>query len=163
MPWLTRHLSLPGRCLRLDGQWNSSRCSEGRQNGRWSGQTWHLYIIISSLSRHDFVLHTYMHTHTHTHTFKSHFPGECSLASCPLIFIIQCLASGYASQHILSRSLSLEIETVAAGRASRVKISWGASLGLLSLSSAAGLLVAVQSEACERGPVINKRPHQSQT
>ena len=108
-------------------------------------------------------IYAHTHTHTHTHTFKSHFPGECSLASCPLIFIIQCLASGYASQHILSRSLSLEIETVAAGRASRVKISWGASLGLLSLSSAAGLLVAIQSEACERGPVINKRPHQSQT
>ena len=133
------------------------------RDGKMAGGLDKLGICTSSSALCPDTILCYIHICTHTHTFKSHFPGECSLASCPLIFIIQCLASGYASQHILSRSLSLEIETVAAGRASRVKISWGASLGLLSLSSAAGLLVAVQSEACERGPVINKRPHQSQT
>jgi len=39
------------------------------------------------------------------------------------------------SQHILSRSPSLEIGRVAAGRATGVEIPWGAWLGLLSLSS----------------------------
>jgi len=64
------------------------------------------------------------------------------------------VASGFANHHILSWSSSPEIGRLAAGRASGIKTSWGAWLGLLSLSAvccvaAAGLLV-VYSERWER-------------
>ena len=45
------------------------------------------------------------------------------------------LCCHYASQHILSRSSSPEISRVAAGRASDVKNTLGAWLGLFSISS----------------------------
>jgi len=48
---------------------------------------------------------------------------------------LHSLASGYACQHILSLFPRLEVGKVVAGRASEVKIPWGARLGLLSLSS----------------------------
>ena len=60
------------------------------------------------------------------------------------------LASGYASQHILSQSLSLEINSVAADRASGIKIPLVAWLWLLMLSSVLSLVCVYQ------------RPHQIQ-
>jgi len=63
-----------------------------------------------------------------------------------LIVLVCSLASGYVSQHILSRSSSPEIERVAAGRASVVK-TLGCMAGLtltLVCVAAAGLLVFVQ-------------------
>jgi len=66
------------------------------------------------------------------------FPEAVSSCSCVLVWIcyyVCCLASGNASQHIMSRSPSLELWRVEAGRASGIRIPWGAWLGLLSISS----------------------------
>ena len=93
-----------------------------------------------------------------TFTPSADIPPKVSLHTsftCSLVTLTYCyctgLASEYTDQLILSWSLSPEMERIAAGMVSGIKIPWGAWLGLLSLSSV-WLLQACwwsYSERCE--------------